>query len=393
MKNISAQTEPQKPGYSELFLAFLKLGLTSFGGPAMVVYIRKLAVEKKQWLDDETFRHGAAICQSIPGSISIQAAAYVGLRLRGIAGAAASFLGFGLPAFIFMIVLTALYALLNTIPGVVSIFSGLAAIVVAITANAALSFGRTTLVNWRDAIITFVAAVMFTLGINPILTIVVSAAMGIVLYIKKKVKTNINLEKEQRYSLRPIFILIGATLALLIVLFIFQSKLFNLSALMLRVGLFAFGGAYGIVPLMYHEVVDVNAWLSAKTFLDGIVLGQITPGPIVMTSTFVGFFVSGPVGALLATFSVFLPSFVVLVIVVPYFDKLQSSQYFAKAITGILCSFVGLILAVTLQFAGDISWDIVHILLFSVALIALVAKVDILWVVLGGAIISAFAIR
>jgi chromate transporter len=393
MKENSTRIEPQKPGYSELFLSFLKLGVTSFGGPAMVVYIRKLAVEKKRWLDDETFRHGAAICQSIPGSISMQAAAYVGLRLRGIAGAAASFLGFGLPAFLFMIVLTILYAQLNTIPGVVSIFSGLAAIVVAITANAALSFGRTTLLNWRDVIITFMAAVMFTLGINPILAIVSSAAMGIILYIKKTVKTNTNAEQEQHYSLRPIFILIGGTLALILILFLFQPKLFNLSAIMLRVGLFAFGGAYGIVPLMYHEVVEVNAWLSAKTFLDGIVLGQITPGPIIMTSTFVGYFVSGPVGAILATFSVFLPSFVVLVVVVPYFDKLQRSPYFAKAITGVLCSFVGLILAVTLQFAGSISWDIVHILLFSAALIALIVKVDILWVVLSGAVISAFAVR
>ena len=359
----------------------------------MVVYIRKLAVEKKRWLDDETFRHGAAICQSIPGSISMQAAAYVGLRLRGIAGAATSFVGFGLPAFLFMVVLTILYAQLNTIPGVVSIFSGLAAIVVAITANAALSFGRTTLLNWRDVIITFIAAVMFTFGINPILAIVSSAALGIILYIKKTVKTNTNAEQEQHYSLRPIFILIGGTLALILILFLFQPNLFNLSALMLRVGLFAFGGAYGIVPLMYHEVVEVNAWLSAKTFLDGIVLGQITPGPIVMTSTFVGYFVSGPIGAILATFSVFLPSFVVLVIVVPYFDKLQRSPYFVKAITGVLCSFVGLILAVTLQFAGSISWDTVHILLFSAALIALIVRVDILWVVLGGAIISAFAVR
>ena len=94
------------PAIQELFLSFLRLGLTAFGGPAMIAYIRRMAVEKKHWLDPETFKAGVALCQVIPGATAMQAAAYVGLKARGAMGAAAAFVGFGLPAFLFMMVLS-----------------------------------------------------------------------------------------------------------------------------------------------------------------------------------------------------------------------------------------------------------------------------------------------
>lgn len=102
----------------------------------MVAYIRKMAVERKQWLDEETFRDGVALCQTLPGATAMQAAAYVGLRARGTIGAGTSFIGFGLPAFLLMIALSALYASTHTLPAVVSAFGGLQAIIVAIVANA-----------------------------------------------------------------------------------------------------------------------------------------------------------------------------------------------------------------------------------------------------------------
>jgi chromate transporter len=144
------------------------------------------------------------------------------------------------------------------------------------------------------------------------------------------------------------------------------------------------------VPLMFHEVVDVRSWIDESTFLDGIILGQVTPGPIVITATFVGYLIQGPIGSIIATLSIFLPSFIVLVCVVPYFDKLQKSSYFNKVIIGILCSFVGLLLAVTMRFAWNLNWDIAHILLATAGFVILLLKVDILWVVLAGAAASVF---
>jgi chromate transporter len=98
-----------KPSRTTLFFSFLKLGLTAFGGPAMVAYIREMSVERKQWLSDESFRDGVALCQSIPGATAMQTAAYVGLETRGITGALSAYIGFGLPAFFLMLALSTLY--------------------------------------------------------------------------------------------------------------------------------------------------------------------------------------------------------------------------------------------------------------------------------------------
>ena len=130
---------------SKLFLAFLRLGLTAFGGPAMVAYIRELAVRKKGWLTEESFRHGVAVCQSIPGATAMQVAAYVGLRAGGTFGAVATYVGFGFPAFLLMVALAALYDRVHDLAAVVSAFKGLQVIVVALVANATVSFGHSTI--------------------------------------------------------------------------------------------------------------------------------------------------------------------------------------------------------------------------------------------------------
>ena len=169
----------KKPPLTDLFLSFLKLGATAFGGPAMVPYIGKMAVEQRKWLDEETFRDGVALCQTIPGATAMQTAAYVGFRARGVAGAAASFIGFGLPAFLLMVGLSAFYARSHTLPPVVSIFNGLQTVVVAIVANATVSFGKTSLKGFRDVIIAVIAAGMFGSRVSPILVIILAALLGL----------------------------------------------------------------------------------------------------------------------------------------------------------------------------------------------------------------------
>jgi chromate transporter len=122
--------------------------------------------------------------------------------------------------------------------------------------------------------------------------------------------------------------------------------------------------------------------------LNGIALGQITPGPIVITATFIGYLLYGPLGGIVATISVFLPSYLVVIGVAPYYDRIRMSGLFQKVIEGILCSFVGLLFSVTVRFAMNVPWDLTRILLAVAAFIALRLKVNILWVVLSGTILS-----
>jgi chromate transporter len=382
------QTPNQTPSLRDLFARFIRLGLTAFGGPSMVAYIRKLAVEQQRWLDDESFREGVALCQMIPGATAMQAAAYVGLRARGAPGAIASFVGFGLPAFGLMLVLSALYSQTQTIPVVVAAFRGLQVIVVAIIANAAVSFGRASLKTWHSVLIAVVAAALFGLSVNPIFVIAIAALLGLVFQDRQFTPRASASPMGMRHSTRPLLLLIAAAASGFVLLFFVQRTLFDLAALMFRIDLFAFGGGFASVPLMFHEIVEVRSWLDSPTFLNGIVLGQITPGPIVITATFVGYQLYGLIGGLIATVAIFLPSFLLVVGTAPYFDRLRRSHAFNQAIGGVLCSFVGLLLTVTIRFAGAISWDVPRLLLAGAAFIALLRKVDILWVVLIGAVLS-----
>jgi len=375
------------PSLAKLFLAFLKLGATAFGGPAMIAYIRRMAVEQKKWIDDASFKNGVAFCQMVPGATAMQAAAYVGLRLRGVSGAAVSFIGFALPTFVLMTVLSALYVQNREMPTVISAFNGLQAIIVSIIANAAIIFGRANIQNWKAAVIAVIAAVLFGFGVSPFLVILLAALAGILIYLQQPTPISVAADR-QVTTYRSVLVILGAAVVGFVVLFFMNRGLFDLAALMFRVDLFAFGGGFASVPLMFHEVVNVNSWLDSKTFLDGIALGQVTPGPIVITATFIGYLLYGLLGAGIATVSIFLPSFLIVVGAAPYFDKLRSFPLFNKAVAGVIISFVGLLLSVTVLFALKIPWDLWRTLLAVAAFGALLLKVEIYWVVIAGVIIS-----
>ena len=362
----------------------------------MVAYIRKMAVDQKGWLDKETFNQGVALCQMIPGATAMQSTAFVGLRTRGVLGAAVSFIGFGLPAFLIMIVFASVYTYAHNLPVVISAFSGLQAIIVALIANATLLFGRTTLKNWRHFAIAGAAAALFGLNVNPVLVILAAAVGGLVLMQSnsKQPATDPDLCPAQVVSTTSPIVWIVCALALgLLLLFFFRRDWFILATLFLRIDLFAFGGGFASIPLMYHEVVEVRQWMDSATFLNGIALGQVTPGPIVITATFIGYLLYGWLGGILATISIFLPSFILVVGIAPYCDRLRSSAYFNQVIQGVLCSFVGLLFTVTLRFAWNVHWDIPHILMAVAALIALLLKTELLWVVIAGIFFSVVLFR
>jgi chromate transporter len=191
---------------------------------------------------------------------------------------------------------------------------------------------------------------------------------------------------------RPLLSIVALTVVGCLLLFLIDHRLFTLVILMFRIDVFAFGGGFASVPLMFHEIVEVRAWMDDSTFLDGIALGQITPGPIVITATFVGYVLYGVPGAILATMSVFLPSFVIVIGLVPYFDRLRRSRTAQQALSGIVCAAVGLMLTVTVRLAWEIPWDLPRAVLASTAFVALWLQVDPLWVVVVGTTLSMVAL-
>jgi chromate transporter len=379
-----------KPTTKDLFLSFFRLGLTAFGGPAMVAHIRELSLVRHQWLNEKEFKNGVALCQSIPGATAIQMAAYVGLKSGGTTGALVTYTGFGLPAFFLMLIFSVLYARYNSLPEIGSLFSGLQVIVVAIILNAIYAFGKNNVKNIQSAVIAILSATLFWQGISPFLVVAGAGLAGAILFQKARSEPpSPQTEQESmQWEAGKIIALGCILLAALVGLHVVNDVLFTLAAIMLKIDLFAFGGGFASLPLMLHEIVAVKGWMTNGTFMDGIALGQVTPGPIVITSTFVGYIVQGFAGAVVATIAIFTPSFFMVVTVAPIFDRLRTSPYFARVIDGILASFVGLLIYVLIKFALAVPWDVVRIVLGFAALAALIRKVDILYIVPAGAVLS-----
>jgi chromate transporter len=165
----------------KLFLAFLRLGATAYGGPAMMAYLKSDLVGKRGWLSEQEFKEGMALCQVIPGATMVQMCTYTGYRLRGIQGALAAALGFVLPAFFLMTGLSAAYFTFGELALVKALFRGLGAIVVAIILNACVSLARTILHGWGGAVLAALAFAALALGVNLLLVLLGAALLALAL--------------------------------------------------------------------------------------------------------------------------------------------------------------------------------------------------------------------
>lgn len=357
----------------------------------MVAHIRGLAVTRKRWLSEQEFQQGVALCQAVPGATAMQCAAYVGLRVGGMSGAVSSYVGFGLPAFLLMLSLSVAYEHTAGHVAAASVLVGLRALVVALVGHAAWTFGRLSLKGWREAVVALAAGILFFAGGNPF-GIVVAAALTGALVLRTGAPAPWPAATPASGGWRALHspaLLAALGTALLAFLALTDARLAVLGYVMMKVDVFAFGGGFASMPLMYREVVEARHWLPAAVFMDGIALGQVTRGPIVITGTFVGYHVAGLPGALVATACILSPSLLVIVLVEPWFRRLRSSVAFQGASRGLILSFVGLLGSVTAQFALVLPWSPSTVVLAVTALAALLFGVDVLLVVAGAVLWSA----
>jgi chromate transporter len=393
----TSQASP--PSLAGLFFGFLHLGLTSFGGLAMIPFIRRYAVEKRRWIDEKRFKQGVGLSQAIPGATAMQVAAYVGLNARGLPGAFAAYFGFGLPAFLLILALSAGYAGAQSMAGLQGLFAGLKSLVVALILSAAVDCSERYAQTGLDKLLALVAAFWLGFGGNPILAVLVIMA-GCAVSARFVAGAPPSAPAASNAGWRPsrgYWLGLAAMLVLLIAALaafhLFSARLYELAVLMLRVDLFAFGGGYVSVPFMLHEVVNARGWLTLDAFMDGIALGQITPGPIVMTAAFVGYLLSGLSGALVATVYVFAPSFFLLTALAGFVSRLLGSAALQRALHGSLATLVGLLAATAAQFILGAQWRLDTGFLALAAFVALRVGVGLMWVVLLGSGLSWLALR
>ncbi|MFH0921191.1 MAG: chromate efflux transporter [Fibrobacterota bacterium] len=348
------------PSLPDIFISFFFLGCRSFGGPAMVQNIRGLAVENKKWMREEDFRHATAFCQAIPGAIAMQVAAYVGLTTRGLKGAGAAFIGFGLPAFLLMCLFAFLY---GRIGFPMSVFTGMRIAVIAIIFHAVVVLGRNRTKNWKNTLFFALGFVLFLYHVHVVFAILLSAAAGMLLLHGQMENPPVAFtspfasSRSRLWGLSAVFL--AGSLGLLM-LRLFYPPLFSLCLTMTHVDLMAFGGGFASVPLMYHEVVERLAIIPSYDFVAGLILGQATPGPIVITATFVGYLAQGWKGAIASTVYVFLPSFLLVCGLSGVYAKIAHVRRIQNALEAVFVSFIGFIAGTGVRLALGDSFGLKH---------------------------------
>ena len=384
------------PPLRSLFLKIFKLGTTAYGGPAMISQIRETAVKRYGWVKEEEFMRGVALCQLIPGATMVQIVTYVGYRVRGIWGALTAAVAFVLPAFIALLFLSAVYFRYHSLWLIQALFKGLGAIVVAIILNACITFGRSVLKDWKVVLIAALSFVAFFFQWNFVLIFLFAAVAGLLLRPKtplpKAAASGAAAGGAPLEVMKKEYLVIVSLAALICVAltlsYLVDPRITSLSLNLSKIGALAFGGGFTAIPLIQYEMVDRYQWLTTKEFVDGIALGQVTPGPILITATFVGYKVASFLGAFMATLGVFFPSFFILVLLIPYHDRLRGVEKVRMMEQGVLGSFIGMLALVLYNFGKTSLVDIPRILMAITAFFVIYRKISLPYILLAGGAIS-----
>ncbi len=382
------QTHPQISLWT-IFKSYFIVGLTAFG--FAILQKLKGLVEKNNWMSEAEMNEGLALVQLYPGPIMVDFTAYVGYKLRGVIGAALATVGFITPSFILMMILSAAYFAAGNLPWVHPLFLGLEALVVGVIFHVMLDFGERALKGRVEAVIALAAFAAMLLKFNAVFTVLIALALG-ALFIRPTAQNNKSTRRPQTEK-RPVpvqaWLAIAASAAVVLAVVFYawslHSDVGSMSLSLFKVGSVAFGNGSTIIPLIQADVVDGYHWLTMSQFADGIALGQITPGPFLITAAFIGYKMGGIGAALLATFAIFSPSFVMTLIFTEIFSRLKNLSVVRGALAGVLASFVGLLASVVLQLGQVGITGPASLILAGGAFVAVrYFKLDILWVFLGG---------
>lgn len=385
--------------FGEALRYWLKLGFISFGGPAgQIAIMHQELVERRRWISERRFLHALNYCMVLPGPEAQQLATYIGWLLHGVKGGIAAGALFVLPSLFILIALTWLYLAFAAQPIVAGILYGIKPAVVAIVIFAAYRIGVRALrapVSWVLAASAFVAIFYFNV---PFPYIVLAA--GVIGYLAGRINPNslhvahplantahpsagaliddsTPVAEHARFSWRRMIFFIAVGLAcwlivegMLWAVFGWQGTLTQMGWFFTKAALLTFGGAYAVLPYVYQGAAEHYQWLTATQMIDGLALGETTPGPLIMIVAFVGFVgawtkalfgadtlvLAGIAGAMVATFFTFLPSFLFILIGAPAIEATRDDIKFTAPLAGITAAVVGVIVNLAAFFALHIFW-------------------------------------
>jgi chromate transporter len=392
-------TSASAPTRAGAFRFWLKLGCISFGGPAgQIALMHEELVERRRWISESRFLHALNYCMVLPGPEAQQLATYIGWLMHGTWGGIVAGGLFVLPSLFLLIALSWIYMAFGSLPAIAGLFFGIKPAVTALVVHAAWRVGSRTLKNswlWTIAVASFVA--IFALSV-PFPLIVLFA--GLIGYVGGKVAS----EKFKaggghdaakrgdgpaliddhtptpahahftwarfRTVLVTSFALWTTVLGGLTAVYGWESVLTQMAWFFTKAALLTFGGAYAVLPYVYQGAVDHFQWLTAPQMIDGLALGETTPGPLIMVVAFVAFvggwttqifgsdslFLAGAAAAMVVTFFTFLPSFCFILLGGPFIESTHGKLKFTAPLTGITAAVVGVIVNLAVFFAHHVLW-------------------------------------
>lgn len=384
-------------GLFELFRIFLGIASTSFGGyMAMISVVQQVVVERRRLLRDDAVLDGLSLASILPGPTAVNMVAYVGYRLRGVAGAVVCVSAALLPAFLLMVVFSEAYLRWGAIPAAGKAFLGLVPAVVAIIVAAAWRLCRTTLVTVHEGALAMVSAAVLLAfpGIGITLAIIATAALagrfwfgersskggGALPACTPPVSRNV-LKVNVRLLALAVFPVLVSPLPT-----IEAGVLVKLATAFAGMSVLMFGGGYAFVPMFQQAVVDGYGWVTRQEFVDALALGQVTPGPIMVSATFIGYKVAGLGGAIAATAGMFTPTAVLTVLCARSLDGAVTSDNVKASIRGVRAAATGMVITAAIVVGKTAAPHWMSVVLFGISLVALMRfRVSAAWVVFAAA--------
>ncbi len=351
----------------ELAVLFLKLGAIGFGGPQThIAMINHEAVEQRGWLDIDEFSDGLAVCEMLPGPASTQMGIYTGYVYGGGLGALVAGLAFITPAFFIVIGLSWVYFQFQQLPQLKALFFGLSPIMIAIILGFCYKLGRKSIQTWVGVLIAVVAFLTraFSNLSTPIL-FVLAGVLGMALYSPRGFRVN-------SFVPLPLMLLANIQTCFWGVERL-QDHGWQLFTFFLKVGTFIFGGGLVIIPLLEFEVVERLGWLSTADFINGVAIGQLSPGPVVLTAAFVGYKMAGFWGAFISAVGIFTPSFLFIMLAAPLLVRLRRSLWVQAFLKGIKPAVVGAIMAAAVPL-GQTAFGQINVALSVLAVVIAIAS-------------------
>ena len=361
----------------EVSLLFLKMGFIAFGGPvAHIAMYRQEVVTRRHWLTDQEFLDLLGVTNLIPGPNSTEMVIHIGLRRAGWAGFFLAGLCFIVPAMSIVLVIAWLYSRFGTTPQAGWLVTGIKPVIITIILHAFWGMGRTAIKDRLAVIVGIASVVFYFLGMHPIYVLLICGSVVMLIQNASRLRT---------FRI-PAAIALSSGIAVPALL----AAPFSLGLLFLtflKIGAVLYGSGYVLLAFLHADFVERLGWLTEGQLLDAIAVGQVTPGPLFTSATFIGYLLAGVPGALLSTLGIFLPSFLFVALSSSLIPYLRNSPWLSSFLDGVIVASLGLMAGVTWQLAASSLTTPISLIvaLISGALLVLF-KVNTTWLIFAGAL-------